>query len=105
MPDIVASDKLGNVIGTFAHVGANPSEMRCALSPGTHGFPAHDIYCHAGDGSVYRISSDGVNVDLIACLPFNRLAHWTDGALAFDTVGTFGYALLVASGGSGCQCQ
>jgi len=71
--------------------------MRCAVSFGGHGWPANTLYCHAAEGSVYRLSTSGGPVSQFAMIPAPRPA---DGALAFDTVGRFGYALLAATGGS-----
>jgi hypothetical protein len=73
-------------------------ETRCALSPGAHGFPAGGLYCHAPDNTIYRIAADGSSIDVVAHLPETAVS---DGALAFDDVGTFGYALLAATGRSG----
>jgi hypothetical protein len=73
-------------------------ETRCRLSPGAHGFARSDIYCHAPDNTIYRISSGGSQVTVFARLPS---PDTSDGALAFDTVGRFGYALLAATGRSG----
>jgi hypothetical protein len=73
-------------------------ETRCRLSPGTHGFASGDIYCHAPDNTIYRISPDGSRVTVFAHLPDTATS---DGALAFDTTGRFGYALIAATGRSG----
>jgi hypothetical protein len=73
-------------------------ETWCRLSPGAHGFARGDIYCHAPDNTIYRISPDGSAVDVFARLPEQSVS---DGALAFDTVGRFGFALLAATGRSG----
>jgi hypothetical protein len=72
-------------------------ETRCRLSPGAHGFAAGDVYCHAPDNTIYRIAGDG-SVTVFATLPNDSVS---DGALAFDTVGRFGYALVAATGRSG----
>ena len=81
----------------FARVPRNGGEMRCAVSPGTHGWPAGTLYCHASQGPIYRIAADGAAVAQFATIPTPRPA---DGALTFDTDGRFGYALLAATGGS-----
>jgi hypothetical protein len=60
--------------------------------------PAGDIYCHAPDNKIYRISGDGKTTSVLATLP--DVAR-SDGALAFDLGGSFGYALIAASGRSG----
>lgn len=81
----------------LATVPRNGGEMRCVLSPGSHGFPAGFIYCHASGGQIDRISLDGRQVTQVATVPSARPA---DGALTFDSGGAFGYALLAATGGS-----
>ena len=82
----------------FASMPNQVEETRCRLSPGAHGFARGDIYCHAPDNTIYRISPDGSDVRVFARLPNQSVS---DGALAFDTVGRFGYALLAATGRSG----
>jgi len=72
-------------------------ETRCRLSPGAHGFGAGEIFCHAPDNTIYRITPDG-NVTPWVKLPETATS---DGALVFDTVGKFGYALVAATGRSG----
>jgi hypothetical protein len=73
-------------------------ETRCSPSPGAHGFAAGDLYCHSPDNKIYRISPDGKTVTVFAVLPHSPRS---DGALTFDTIGAFGYALLAATGRSG----
>ena len=68
-------------------------------SPGDHGWAAADVYCHAPHGGIWRVGVDG-STTAFATLPDARLQ---DGAIAFDTAGGFGYALLAASGGSASQ--
>jgi hypothetical protein len=82
----------------FATMPRQVEETRCRLSPGAHGFAAGDIYCHSPDNKIYRISSDGKTVTVFATLPHSLRS---DGALTFDTVGGFGYALIAATGRSG----
>jgi hypothetical protein len=82
----------------FASMPNQVEETRCRLSPGAHGFAPGDIYCHAPDNTIYRISPDGSDVHVFARVPDQSVS---DGALAFDTVGKFGYALLAATGRSG----
>jgi hypothetical protein len=82
----------------FASMPNQVEETRCRLSPGAHGFARGDIYCHAPDNTIYRISPDGSEVNVFARLPDQSVS---DGALAFDTVGRFGYALIAATGRSG----
>jgi len=73
-------------------------ETRCVVSPGGHSFPAHRIYCHTPDNKIYRLSRDGKRVSVFATIPNTSQS---DGALAFDTVGRFGYRLVAATGRSG----
>jgi hypothetical protein len=89
---------LGVATSRFASMPNEVEETRCRLSPGAHGFARGDIYCHAPDNTIYRISPDGSDVRVFARLPDKSAS---DGALAFDTLGRFGYALLTATGRSG----
>jgi len=73
-------------------------ETRCAVSPGGHGFPADQIYCHVPDNRIFRVSPDGKTIRLFASLPTRATS---DGMLAFDTVGRFAYRLVAATGRSG----
>ena len=95
---IAAAGPAGTPLTPFAVMPRQVEETRCAMSPGAHGFAAGNIYCHSPDNKIYRISSDGKTVAVAAVLPH---AARSDGALAFDTVGAFGYALLAATGRSG----
>ena len=70
-------------------------EARCAV-PVIAYWP-DGIYCHLPDNRIYRIARNGSSMVLIAQLPGSALS---DGALAFDSSGKFGYALLAATGGS-----
>jgi hypothetical protein len=81
----------------FASMPKLVEETRCRMSPGAHGFPAGSVYCHAPDNAIYRIGADG-KVETFARLPSTSVS---DGALAFDTVGRFGYRLIAATGRSG----
>ena len=96
-PQLYSSDADGIGFRPFARLPRNRGEMRCALSPGAHGWPASALYCHAAEGPIYRLPAGGGPVSLFATIPSPRPS---DGALAFDTVGRFGYALLAATGGS-----
>jgi len=95
---IAAAGPSGTPLTPFARMPRQVEETRCRLSPGAHGFAAGDLYCHAPDNKIYRISPDGKKVTVVATLPH---APRSDGALTFDTVGAFGYALLAATGRSG----
>jgi hypothetical protein len=96
--EIYASGPKGKRIQHFASLPDVVEETRCRLSPGSHGFPAGFVYCHSPDGTIYRVSADGKSVVAFAHLPAPTA---TDGALAFDTVGAFGYRMLAATGRSG----
>ena len=96
-PQLYSSDADGAGFRAFAQLPHNGGEMRCALSPGTRGWPASALYCHAAEGPIYRLPTGGGPVSLFATIPSPRPS---DGALAFDTVGRFDYALLAATGGS-----
>src|SRR5262249_61198492 len=96
--EIYASGAQGKRIQHFASLPDVVEETRCRLSPGTHGFPAGFVSCHAPRGTIYRLSSDGKDVMAFARLPAPTA---TDGALAFDTLGMFGYRMLAATGRSG----
>ncbi len=95
---VAATGPSGRPLTPFATMPRQVEEMHCRPSPGAHGFAAGDIYCHSPDNKMYRLSADGKRVTVFATLP--HVAR-SDGALAFDTVGAFGYTLLVATGRSG----
>ncbi len=95
---VSATGPSGSPLTPFAAMPRQVEETRCRPSPGAHGFAAGDIYCHSPDNKIYRLSPDGKRVTLFATLP--HVAR-SDGALAFDTVGAFGYTLLAATGRSG----
>lgn len=92
-----AADRNGRRAGVFASMPKQTEETRCRQSTGAHGFQAGDLYCHAPDNTLYRIDPNG-KVTTFAKLPEKAIS---DGALAFDTVGRFGFALLAATGRSG----
>ncbi len=95
---IFAGDAKGGPPHPFAALPKMTEETRCVVSPGGHGFPRGQIYCHIPDNRIYRISPDGKTVRLFASLPTRRTS---DGMLAFDTVGRFGHRLVAATGRSG----
>lgn len=95
---IAAAGPSGTPLTPFAAMPRQVEQTRCRPSPGAHGFAAGDIYCHAPDNKIYRISPDGKRVTVFAVLPHSPRS---DGALTFDTVGAFGYALVAATGRSG----
>jgi hypothetical protein len=90
----------GRPLHRFATMPTRVEETRCVLSPGRRGFPAGSIFCHSPDNKIYEISRDGSHTALFATLPA-PYPPAADGALAFDTVGRFGYRLLAATGRSG----
>jgi hypothetical protein len=94
---VYAAGPQGVPVRPFASMPNVVEETRCRLSPGAHGFAPGDVYCHAPDNTIYRIAADGT-VSVFARLPDSSVS---DGALAFDTVGRFGYALVAATGRSG----
>jgi hypothetical protein len=84
----------------FASMPKLVEETRCVRSPGTHGFAPHVIFCHAPNHTIYEISADGKTKKVFATLPATYPPA-SDGALAFDGIGQFGYRLLAATGRSG----
>ncbi|HVP74801.1 MAG TPA: hypothetical protein VMS63_02175 [Gaiellaceae bacterium] len=94
---VFAAGPQGAPVRQVASMPSLLEETRCRLSPSAHGFAADDVYCHAPDNTIYRIGPDGT-VSVFATLPDSSVS---DGALAFDTVGRFGYALVAATGRSG----
>jgi hypothetical protein len=90
----------GRPLHRFATMPRRVEETRCVLSPGRRGFPPGSIFCHSPDHKIYEISPDGSRRTLFATLPA-PYPPAADGALAFDTVGRFGYRLLAATGRSG----
>ena len=95
---ILAAPPKGMPYSPFAQMPHQVEETRCLSSLGGHGFIAGDVYCHSPVNKIYRISANGKTISHIATLP--HMAR-SDGALTFDTVGAFGYALVVATGRSG----
>lgn len=90
----------GAPVRRFASMPKLVEETRCVRSPGTHGFAPHVIFCHAPNHTIYEISADGKMKTVFATLPA-PYPPASDGALAFDGVGQFGYRLLAATGRSG----
>jgi hypothetical protein len=95
-----AAPPAGRPLHKFATMPRLVEETRCILSPGSHGFPSGAIFCHSPDNKIYEISANGAHKTVFASLhaPYPPAA---DGALAFDSVGRFGYRLLAATGRSG----
>jgi len=92
--DTSAAD--GSGLAAFAVLPSEYEEVRCAPSPGAHGWAAGELYCHGPHGEIWRVTADG-SVTVFATLLDTKLQ---DGSLTFDTAGGFGHALLAASGGS-----
>ncbi|MCW2965889.1 MAG: hypothetical protein JWO17_3141 [Actinomycetia bacterium] len=90
----------GKPLTMFASMPRAVEETRCRVSPGTHGWEAGVIFCHAPDNTIYRITADGRSVTVFAKLPESSIS---DGALTFDTAGGFGYGLVAATGRSGAK--
>jgi hypothetical protein len=95
-----AAPPAGHPLQRFATMPRLVEETRCILSPGSRGFPPGAIFCHSPDHKIYEISPDGWSVTVFAKLPA-PYPPASDGALAFDTVGRFGYRLVAATGRSG----
>jgi len=89
----------GAPVTKFATLPRQVEETRCVLSTGTHGFAPGAVFCHAPDHVLYEVSPSG-QVSVFARLPAPDSPS-SDGALAFDTVGGFGHALIAATGRSG----
>jgi hypothetical protein len=92
-----ASDAGGKNFRPFASFDQGGEEMRCVPAPAAPRYWPDGIYCHTPDNRVVRVAPDGSSVTQLATLPSDNNS---DGSIAFDTVGRFGYALLAATGGS-----
>ena len=90
----------GKPLTLFASMPRQVEETRCRVSPGTHGWGSGLIFCHAPGNTIYRVSADGRSVTTFAKLPETAIS---DGALAFDYAGAFGYGLVAATGRSGAK--
>ncbi len=95
---VFAAAPTGQKMTPFAAMPRQVEETRCVPSPGSHGFASGDIFCHSPDNKIYRIGAGDKSVSVFAALPH---VPRSDGALAFDTVGDFGYRLVAATGRSG----
>jgi hypothetical protein len=89
----------GAPLTRFAVMPKLVEEARCVLSPGAHGWVRSALFCHAPNHVLYEFDARGGR-RVFATLPAPTTPA-SDGALAFDTVGRFGYALVVATGRSG----
>jgi hypothetical protein len=95
-----AAPPAGHPLAQFATMPKLVEETRCILSPGRQGFPPGAIFCHSPNNKIYEISPNGSSLTMFASLPA-AFPPASDGALAFDSVGRFGYRLLAATGRSG----
>jgi hypothetical protein len=93
-----AAPAAGKPLTVFASMPREVEETRCRVSPGNHGWAPGVIFCHAPDNTIYRLTADGRSVTVFAKLPEVAVS---DGALAFDSTGGFGYRLVAATGRSG----
>jgi hypothetical protein len=94
---IVATDPTGKKFRQIADFAQGGEEMRCVGAPAAPRYWPDGLYCHTPDNRILRIANDGSTSTLLAQLPGTGNS---DGSIAFDTVGRFGYALLAATGGS-----
>jgi hypothetical protein len=92
-----SSDRAGKGFAPFASFDQGGEEMRCVPAPTAPRYWPDGIYCHTPDNRIVRLAPDGSSVTELAKLPSDSNS---DGSIAFDTVGRFGYALLAATGGS-----
>ena len=90
----------GMPLTLFVTMKALVEETRCIASPGTHGFPAAEIFCHSPDNKIYEISANGASIHVFATLPA-PYPPASDGALIFDDLGHFGYQLSRRPAGPG----
>jgi hypothetical protein len=86
----------GRNVRPFASFDQGGEEMRCAVPP--NNLWPDGVYCHTPDNRIMRLNRDGSGLTQLASLP---VTGNSDGGLAFDDVGRFGYALLASTGGSG----
>jgi hypothetical protein len=94
--EVATSGTSGSPLTHLATLPHEVEEVRCAPSPGAHGFAAGSVFCHDPRGGIWQLRPDGTTT-AFATLPETGPQ---DGTLVFDTHGAFGYALLVSTGGS-----
>jgi len=92
---IDSGEPSGGPLRPFVTLPRAGEEVRCVPAPRDHGFAA-GLYCHTAANDIYRVTSAG-RIVRFASLPERRTS---DGALAFDTSGRFGFVLLAATGRS-----
>jgi Tol biopolymer transport system component len=83
-----------SVFATLPETGNANLERYIAVSPGLGGFPQDYVYVTVRQ-DILRIAPDGSTVEVWVTIP--GLAN-SNNSINFDTVGTFGNDLLVASG-------
>jgi hypothetical protein len=91
------SDATGHGFTPFATFDQGGEEMRCLPAPARPAYWPDGIYCHTPDNRIVRFARDGSSMTPLAQLPPTGNS---DGSIAFDTVGRFGYAIVAATGGS-----
>ncbi len=88
---------------TFAVVPTmdpNTNITSIAISPGLGGFPLNEVYVGQGN-YIFQISPNGKSVSLFATLSFEEANTSFPTEITFDTVGSFGYNMVVSSGEGG----
>jgi hypothetical protein len=96
LPQVEAADASGENAHLFTTIpgGLGGEEIRCAVP--VIAYWQDGVYCHTPDNRILRLARDGSSVTQLAQLPGGP----SDGGLAFDSTGAFGYALLASTGGS-----
>ena len=79
------------------------TQLGIAISPGFAGFPKGDVYAGQG-GYIFQIGPHGKPVTLFATVPdFGTTTPYPTG-LTFDTVGSWGFDLVMTGGPGGSVC-
>jgi hypothetical protein len=90
------SDASGDNFKPFLSFDQGGEEMRCVPAPSAPSYWPPGIYCHTPDNRILRLATDGSSMTELAKLPSGDPS---DGAIAFDTVRRFGYALRHSQAG------
>src|SRR5712692_444147 len=61
---IFVGDAAGGPLHPFVALPRMSEETRCVVSPGGHGFPVGQIYCHVPDNRIFRVSRGGKTIRL-----------------------------------------